>query len=133
MGISPAEDVLKSTLVELKTQNPAMGIAKIHALLLKERPDWTVSEKRTKKILQSEGLVSGSSAGAALQQGVFPSSKVIPDLDVAKWTSKAHVKLYDKAKGKGLEAKEELQEGEVIWKEDPFVISPEWCVSFLFR
>ncbi|KAH6909592.1 hypothetical protein BKA70DRAFT_1371651 [Coprinopsis sp. MPI-PUGE-AT-0042] len=117
MAISPADDDLKSALIELKSRNPAMGITKIHALLLKERPEWTVSEKRTKKILQSEGLVSGPSGSATAPQTVFPSSKVIPDLD-----------FYDKCKGKGLEATAELQEGEVIWKEDPFVISPEWDI-----
>jgi hypothetical protein len=31
-------------------------------------------------------------------------------------------------KGKGLVAAEVIEAGEEIWKEDPFVVSPEWCV-----
>ena len=29
-------------------------------------------------------------------------------------------------RGKGLVAVEELEEGEVIWKEDPWIVAPEW-------
>ncbi|PIL25810.1 transcription factor [Ganoderma sinense ZZ0214-1] len=122
-SISPSEDDLKHALLALKTENPALGIPKIHALLLAARPEWTVSEKRTRKVLQSEGLVQTSGAGSAHN---YPTSKVIDSLDIGKWTAKVEVKYFGKAKGKGLVAKEAIAEGEVLWKEDPFILAPEW-------
>ena len=122
-AISPTEDDIKHVLLALKTANPTLGIPKIHALLLAAHPEWTVSEKRTRKILQSEGLVQTSSAGGGHS---YPTSKVIDGLDVGKWTEKVEVKHFGKAKGKGLVAKEAIAEGEVLWKEDPFILAPEW-------
>ena len=123
-AVSPSEDDLKSALLALKTQNPTLGIPKIHALLLSTHPEWTVSEKRTRKILQTEGLVLNSAGGVPGQ--VYPSSGLIEGLDVSKWTTKVEVKYFGKTKGKGLVAKEHIAEGDTIWKEDPFVLAPEW-------
>ncbi|KAI0673183.1 SET domain-containing protein [Trametes maxima] len=123
-SISPAEEDLKSALLALKSTNPTLGISKIHALLLSSHPEWTVSEKRTRKVLQSVGLVQNANAGAP---GLFyPSSRVIEGLDVAKWTPKAEVRYFGKVKGKGLVATAPIAEGETIWKEDPFALAPEW-------
>jgi hypothetical protein len=122
--ISPPEDILTNTLVDLKTQNPMLGIAKIHALLLQTHPEWTVSEKRAKKILQHEGLTSSAiPADAALP--LYPQSRLVSSLDVSKWTSKVRVKMFDKRKGKGLVASEEIKENDVVWREDPFVVAAE--------
>ncbi|KAI0633060.1 SET domain-containing protein [Trametes polyzona] len=123
--ITPAEEDLKNALVSLKTANPTLGIAKIHALLLSSHPDWTVSEKRTRKILQSENLVLTPTGGGAPGQ-VYPTSRVIEGLDVSKWTKKAAVKYFGKLKGKGLAATAPIAAGETIWKEDPFALAPEW-------
>lgn len=128
---TPPEDELRDALVSLKLHNPALGIAKTHALLLALHPAWAVSEKRTRKILQSEGLVlcgmptrtSGDSTPA-----VYPSSRVIPDFAVNKWTQKVEVRYFDQKKGKGLVATADIAEGEAIWKEDPFILAPEWFV-----
>lgn len=128
---TPPEDELRDALVSLKLHNPALGIAKTHALLLTSHPSWAVSEKRTRKILQSEGLVlcgaptqiSGNSPPA-----VYPSSRVIPDFAVNKWTQKVEVRYFDQRKGKGLVATADIAEGELIWKEDPFILAPEWFV-----
>ena len=57
---------------------------------------------------------------------MYPVSKVVEDLDIERWTGRVQVKYIDRRKGKGLFAKEKIAEGEVIWKEDPFIISPEW-------
>ena len=123
-GISPSEDDLKHALLALKTANPTLGIPKVHTLLLAAHPEWTVSEKRTRKVLQSAGLVQTGSGAAPGH--VYPSSKLIDGLDVGKWSTKVEVKYFGKAKGKGLVAKEAIAEGETIWKEDPFVLAPEW-------
>ena len=127
MSLSPPEEELKGALVELKHQNPSLGISKIYALLLKTHPNWTVSEKRTRKILQNEGLVL-SSTPIKRPTIVYPSSRVIPQLDVTQWTNKVEVNFFDQQKGKGLIATCNIEEGEVIWKEDPFIIAPEWYV-----
>ncbi|KAG6812905.1 hypothetical protein H0H92_015457 [Tricholoma furcatifolium] len=123
--ISPSEDELRSALVALKIRYPSLGIAKTHSILLASYPDWLVSEKRTRKVLQSEGLIldTPSPQGADF---VYPSSRLIPDLDISRWTSKVQVRYFDKRKGKGLVATEDIEEGEAIWKEDPFILAPEW-------
>ena len=94
--ISPSEDDLKSALLALKVENPSLGVPKIHALLLAAHPEWTVSEKRTRKILQNEGLVhnAGTAGTGTIAGQIYPSSRVINDLDVAKWTTK--VDLFSK-------------------------------------
>jgi hypothetical protein len=57
---------------------------------------------------------------------IFPTSRVIPHLDTRRWSSRVVVKYMDNKKGKGLVATEDIAQGEVIWREDPFVIAPEW-------
>ncbi|KAG5641930.1 hypothetical protein DXG03_003956 [Asterophora parasitica] len=125
--ISPSEDELKSALVALKIRYPTLGIAKTHALLLSTYEDWTVSEKRTRKVLQNEGLILDTPSPQAAD-AVYPSSRLIPDLDIPKWTPKVQVKYFDKRKGKGLVAAQEIAQGETIWKEDPFILAPEWSL-----
>lgn len=129
---TPSEDDLKRALVELRSSNPTLGIAKLHAVLLSTYPSWTVSEKRTRKILQNEGLVLSSNKeypppGSRSRSGtLFPKSRLIEGLEIGKWTPKVEVKFFDKRKGKGLVVKTKILEGEVVWKEDPFVLAPEW-------
>jgi hypothetical protein len=125
MSITPQEDELTQALIELKKENPQLGISKVHALLLKTNPDWVVSEKRTRKILQSQGLIVTAPPSAS-EPGIYPSSRVIESLDIRQWTPKVAVKFFDKKKGKGLVAAEAIEEGETIWREDPFVIAAEW-------
>ena len=48
------------------------------------------------------------------------------NFDLTLFSKKIEVKYFDKAKGKGLIAKEEIGEREIVWKEDPFVLAPEW-------
>ena len=128
--VTPSEDDLKAALLALKADNPTLGVPKIHALLLATHPEWSVSEKRTRKILQSAGLVQTSAVSAAAPGQVFPTSRLIEGLDVAKWTDKVEVRFFGKAKGKGLVARVPIAAGETIWKEDPFVLAPEWCVWY---
>jgi hypothetical protein len=138
--ISPPEDDLKSTIISLKKAHPALGVTKLHALLLSENPTWTVSEKRLRRILNAEGLilqqqqkrdrdivVPGPSASSTTAP-LYPSSTLVEGLDVTKWTAAVEVKYFGRQRGKGLIAKEPISEGQVVWKEDPFIIAPEWCV-----
>ncbi|TFK48194.1 SET domain-containing protein [Heliocybe sulcata] len=126
-AVVPSEDELKQTLIALKSENTSLGIPKLHALLVAGHPDWTVSEKRTRKILQNEGLTNAPPPSSK-QPRLYPSSQIIKELDISKWTDKVEVKDFGKRKGKGLVAKVPIAEGEVIWKEDPFVLAPEWGI-----
>ncbi|KIK57606.1 hypothetical protein GYMLUDRAFT_229170 [Collybiopsis luxurians FD-317 M1] len=133
-SLSPSEKDLKDALISLKSTHPNLGILKIHALLLEAHPEWAVSEKRTRKTLQSEGLVLQSSTEpSAKSANVFPSSKLIPNLDVAKYNAKLQVKHFSKKKGKGLVAREKIVAGEPLWKEDPYIIAAEWEIYDLQR
>jgi hypothetical protein len=147
--ISPAEEDLKAAVASLKKEHPALGIAKLHARLLSENSSWAVSEKRLRRILknsnpdgplaQHQGLgcatidtprgpehSSSPSTTGSKAAHVYPSSTLVEGLDVSKWTKAIEVKYFDREKGKGFVAKEPISEGQVVWKEDPFIIAPEW-------
>ena len=127
MPTIPQESELISAIISLKNKDPSLGISKVHALLLKTYPEWTVSEKRTRKILQIHGLVlSATLPSDSVEPPIFPSSQVIDRLDISQWTPKVKVKYFNKKKGKGLVAERDIEVGEHIWKEDPFIIAPEW-------
>jgi hypothetical protein len=126
-NIIPTEDEVRKAAIELKKGNPASGIAKVHSFILDANPSWTVSEKRVRKILQSEGLVrSDAGTPSSTTNTIHPSFRLNKSLDVNKWTSKVEVKYFDAIKGKGLVAKENIAKGDVLWKEDPFILAPEW-------
>jgi len=122
----PTEDEVRKSVIELKKQNIASGVAKIHSLLLDANLSWTVSEKRVRKILQSEGLVQSDGVLGSNTSTIHPSSRLNTSLDVSKWTGRIEVKFFDAIKGKGLVAKENIAKGDVLWKEDPFILAPEW-------
>ncbi|CAL1698218.1 unnamed protein product [Somion occarium] len=133
VNVSPPENELKDVLTALRTENPTLGVPKLHALLLAAHPEWAVSEKRTRKILQSQGLILNAQAGqqlgdAKVERVPYPKSKLIEGLDVSKFTTKIEVKYFGKPKGKGLVAVEKLSEGDTIWKEDHFILAPEWDI-----
>lgn len=139
-SISPGEEVLATVVASLKNEHPALGIAKLHALLLSENPSWTVSEKRLRRILKnstsdpstSPGTGPGPSSSSSSETyrdahaHLYPSSTLVEGLDVSQWTTAVEVKYFDEKKGKGLVAKEPIPEGQLVWKEDPFIIAPEW-------
>lgn len=131
---SPADDELKAALVELRSRNATLGIPKLHAQLLAEHSDWAVSEKRTRKILQAEGLVLGPAkrppppnpADGSDSDALIPASKIIDGLDIRKWSGRIQVKYFSRKKGKGLIATAKINQGDTVWKEDPFILAPEW-------
>ncbi|KZS95674.1 SET domain-containing protein [Sistotremastrum niveocremeum HHB9708] len=131
MPVSPSDEELIPAIKDLRGANPTLGITKFQALLLETHKEWTVSEKRIRKILQQLGLgpQNGSDAASSKSKSngkQYPSSKLNEALDVKQWTSKVEVKHFGKLKGKGLVASEDIAEDETIWKEDPFIIAPEW-------
>lgn len=125
MSISPHEDELAHALIDLKSRDPQLGISKIHTLLLNNYPDWIVSEKRTRKILQLHGLIVAPTPPGGYEPPVYPTSRIIESLNIQQWSQKVQVRYFNKKKGKGLVASTDIDEGETIWREDPFIIAAE--------
>ena len=140
----PSDDTLLKALTPLRNANPSMGASKLHAMLLRFYPEWVggVSEKRTRRVLGNAGLAA---QGQGMQNGMartkstgnnlesingkkYPSSRMLKDLDVSRWTDKVAVRDFGLERGKGLIATKDIEEGEVVWKEDPWVLTPEWWV-----
>jgi hypothetical protein len=125
----PSDDDLAAALSALRVSNATLGAAKLHAALLDAHPSWSVSEKRARKVLQSSGL-SLSAPTALVQKGtgsrLYPRSQRTAGLDIAALTTKVEVKDFGPGKGKGLVATVPIAEGEVVWKEDPWLLAPEW-------
>ncbi|KAK7055486.1 Set-like protein [Favolaschia claudopus] len=121
MTTSPTDDELQNALTQLKATNPTLGILKLHAKLRADHPDWTVSEKRTRKIL---ALLNPPQKPDPAKP--YPSSRLVDGLNIAQWTDRVDVRVFDERKGKGLVATQKIKAGETIWVEDPFVIAPEW-------
>ncbi|KAJ7456967.1 hypothetical protein FB451DRAFT_599350 [Mycena latifolia] len=117
---SPSDEELQHALTELRAAHPALGIPKLHARLRADFPDWAVSEKRMRKLLAPKPEDTDGDTTP------HPTSQLVEGLDVAQWTPRVAVRVFDKKKGKGLVAKQKIAAGETIWLEDPFVIAPEW-------
>lgn len=127
--VAVAEVELRTALIGLKKEKPTLGVVKIHTLLLEAHPTWAVSEKRVRKILQSEALVATEKDnGTGPPIPTYPVSHLNKSLDVTKWSRKVKVHYFNTIKGKGLVATDKISEGEELWKEDPFILAPEWCV-----
>ncbi|KAG8679152.1 SET domain-containing protein 5 [Ceratobasidium sp. 395] len=118
MGIVPTDDELTKTVISVRAQNPTLGIQKVLAAVLAAQPEWTVSEKRLRKVLQKLKSEEGADTR--------PKSNLNPALDVTKYTDKVRPVMFGPEKGKGLVAAQDIGAGEVLWREDPFVYAPPW-------
>src|SRR5579863_3726671 len=68
--ISRSEEDLRTATAFLKKENPALGIAKRHAILLSDNPSWTLSEKRLRRFLKnSDAQQHGFESTAAAPAG----------------------------------------------------------------
>jgi hypothetical protein len=94
MVLAPTDAQLKNALLTLRAEHPSLGVSKIHAMLQAGHPEWTISEKRTRRVMQCGGLMVGGG-----KRRVYPSSRVIEGLDVRKWTDKVEVVYFDAIKG----------------------------------
>ena len=111
MPVKPPDEVLKEVPQKLCAKNPTLGTAKLHSQSLIEHPGWSVSEKRVKKLLASEVLLvtlrppkNKLKNGTAAKDGgtkLFPMSKVIESLDVARWARKLRLSTCIKRKRSG--------------------------------
>ena len=118
MTTAPPEDELVKVVKELRLEHPSLGAPKLLVILRQKNPEWSLSEKRLRKILQQENLVATAT--------VYPVSKIDDRVDASIWTSQVAIKQFEKVKGKGLVAKQKLMEGEILWKEDPWIFASDW-------
>ena len=123
MTTAPPEDELVKLVKELRAEHPSLGAQKLLIILRQKKPEWSLSEKRLRKLLQQENLVA--TAAPAI---VHPISKIDEGVDASTWTSQVSIKQFDKVKGKGLVSKQKLTAGEILWKEDPWIFASDWCV-----
>jgi hypothetical protein len=155
---TPADEALLEALNTLRAAHASLGITKLHAALLDAHPTWLVSEKRTRKALQAGGLMlappasadaadaptngdasvtsakkkpkkkSSTGAGGETRR-LYPASRPTRGLDVAAFSPKIAVHDFGGGKGKGLVATAPIAAGELLWKEDPWIVQAEWCAS----
>ncbi|KAK8844659.1 hypothetical protein IAR55_006506 [Kwoniella newhampshirensis] len=134
--IFPAEDALNPAVSDLKTAHPSLGITKLFAQLKIDHPDWTVSEKRFRKALQSvagsttvsngtPASSNGDASSSTLESVLIADTGMDPSIDIASIAPKVKVKMFSGGKGKGLVAKERLQQGEVLWQEEPWIVTAD--------
>jgi hypothetical protein len=66
--------------------------------------------------------------GAKKQQRTrrYPISGTDSKIDAKKWTEKVAIRHFDAVRGKGLVATSHIEGGEVVWKEDPWVMTADW-------
>jgi len=121
MTTAPPEDELVKVAKALRAEHPSLGASKLLVIVRQQNPEWSLSEKRLRKLLQQENLVATAAPAV-----VYPSSKIDDGIDASTWTSQVAIKQFDKAKGKGLVVKQKLSTGEILWKEDPWIFASDW-------
>ncbi|KAJ1300730.1 hypothetical protein OPQ81_002374 [Rhizoctonia solani] len=118
MGVVPTDDELTGAVRSLRTSNAGIGVPKLLFALLSSQPEWSVSEKRLRKVIQRLKSEEGTS--------LYPTSSLNSALDISKYSTKIKPVLFGPEKGKGLVAVQDIDAGEVLWREDPFVYAPPW-------
>ncbi|KAI7865947.1 hypothetical protein BDF14DRAFT_1819467 [Spinellus fusiger] len=123
------EASLISAIQQLKLEFPTYGIKKVTVTLNERMPEWTVSEKRVKKIMQAQGLTQ--SEPVIKKSGVeddpsVPVSYIDPTLDFTSISSNITAKMVDPVTGKGLFTTRDIAKDEVIFQELPFAYFPPW-------
>ncbi|KAG7194813.1 SET domain-containing protein 5 [Scheffersomyces spartinae] len=94
-----------------------LGMAKLHALVKKRHPSWSVSEKRVKSLLKKYGLANNQEQ---FTYALDITSEMTPDIDMP---DKVHIVMTSK-RGKGLYAKKNIAKDEVIWEESQLFFVP---------
>lgn len=128
---SPADDELSAAVAAVRTAHPDLGILKLWGALKEQHPEWTVSEKRFRKVLSSLGGSAASSSGPSVPAGHVAEDELVAQtgldktLDIPSLAPKVKAKLFGGTKGKGLVARSKLEQGEMLWQEEPFVAVPD--------
>ena len=89
-------------------------------------PSQNISDSNTPPQHTSRAWTFFKSSSDYCAAHVYPSSTLVKGLDVSRWTTIIEDKYFDRKKGKGLVAKVPISGGQVVLKEDPLGIAPEW-------
>ena len=125
---SPCDDALITAAGEIRYTYPALGLAKLLSQLKSQHPEWIVSEKRFRRVLQSASTEERSIKSQS-ETGLIAETGVDPSIDVARLAPKVKVKMFGGEKGKGLVAKEKILMGEVLWQEEPWIVTADPSVA----
>lgn len=135
MPSSPADDELTKAVAGVRDAHPDLGILKLWAALKEQHPEWTVSEKRFRKVLAAVGGSgaggAGGAAGGSGGSGAVAADELVAEtgldrtLDIGAVAPKVKAKLFGGTRGKGLVARAKLEQGELLWSEEPWVAAPD--------
>lgn len=117
-SLTPSHDALLPIIRQLRVQHPDLGASKLLLQLKTAQPEWAVSEKRLRKLLQ---MISPTID----EPGLVADTHMDPTLQVTEIAPKVKAKMFGGEKGKGLVAREKIQEGEVVWQEEPWVVTAD--------
>jgi hypothetical protein len=127
---SPSDEALLPVVIHLRDSNASFGAIKLLHELRIQHPEWVISEKRIRKILQSLTTTTSSRNGeegdaVANEMGLIADTGVDASINIASIAPKIKVRMFGGEKGKGLVVKEKVQQGEVLWQEDPWVVTAD--------
>lgn len=95
----------------IRASEPDLGLLKVLNTLRTQNSTWSISEKRLRTILQKANVLSTSTA-------------LDSTLDISQIAPKVEARLL-KGRGKGLVAKEKILKGEVVWQENPWIVTAD--------
>lgn len=120
--ITPHERQVVDAVIAIWKEDPStesLGVPKLHSIVKEKHPNWSLSEKRVRALLKKFGLMPTANVEQYTYAKDITSLKtphvVVPDKLTLQMTSK---------RGKGLFAKTEIKEGELIWEEAPLFLVP---------
>ncbi|KAK0506027.1 hypothetical protein EDD18DRAFT_1342366 [Armillaria luteobubalina] len=150
MSATPNDETIQSVISSIRSSFPGLGTAKLHTAVIDARPEWkgVVGEKQIRRVIanstskkdaETEGPIKENDAlitktktkkkkkAKATARVTYPTSSLLPDSALTLPPAVA-VRYFDKQKGKGLVALGRIEEGETLWKEDPWILAPEWDI-----
>lgn len=129
--ITPHERQVVDAIIAIWKEDPStesLGMAKLHSLVKKKHPNWTLSEKRVKALLKQFGL-----APTALEEQYSYAkdikSELTPDV---KFPDTVNLVMTTK-RGKGLYAKRDISKGSLIWEETQLFFIPPLAHAELIK
>jgi hypothetical protein len=128
-SVAPSDEELSPVVTKLRTENPSTGVPKLLQQLKSEHSDWAVSEKRLRKLLQTLNLPSTAvdSTGGDVdgETGLVADTGLDPSINVGGIAPKVKARMFGGEKGKGLVARDKILQGEVIWSEEPWIVTAD--------
>lgn len=86
---TPIDEEIASCVAKVQLDQPGIGALKILAVIKQDNPDWSLSEKRLKKVLHRSS-----------ESALIARTGLDPTLNVDEIAPKVKVQLFAKGKGK---------------------------------